>query len=129
MLEGSPRVSAQAYPGISGSVRQNSYSPSGAGDTIYWWGVKTRVTGLVVAKGETKITADAYVCACDVPGIQRMLPTQAWRKWPEFDNYKLDAVPVATVQLRFDGWVTELQNATERQQLNHAAGIDNLLYS
>jgi len=58
-----------------------------------------------------------------------MLP-QAWRKWPEFDNiYKLDAVPVATVQLRFDGWVTELQNATERQQLNHAAGIDNLLYS
>jgi zeta-carotene desaturase len=94
-------------------------------------GVKTRVTGLVVAKGETEeiITADAYVCACDVPGIQRMLP-QAWRKWPEFDNiYKLDAVPVATVQLRFDGWVTELQNATERQQLNHAAGIDNLLYT
>jgi len=38
--------------------------------------------------------------------------------------YKLDAVPVL---LRFDGWVTELQNATERQQLNHAAGIDNLL--
>jgi len=38
-------------------------------------------------------------------------------------------VPVATVQLRFDGWVTELQNATERQQLNHAAGIDNLLYT
>lgn len=94
-------------------------------------GEQTRVTGLVVAKGETEetITADAYVCACDVPGIQRMLP-QAWRKWSEFDNiYKLDTVPVATVQLRFDGWVTELQNAQERQQLDHAAGIDNLLYS
>jgi zeta-carotene desaturase len=94
-------------------------------------GVETRVTGLIVAKGETKetITADAYVCACDVPGIQRLLP-QAWRKWPEFDNiYKLEAVPVATVQLRFDGWVTELQNATKRHNLERAAGIDNLLYT
>lgn len=93
--------------------------------------VGTRVSGLRVAQGETEetITADAYVCACDLPGIQRVLP-QAWRKWSEFDNiYKLDAVPVATVQLRFDGWVTELQNATERQQLAHAAGIDNLLYT
>jgi zeta-carotene desaturase len=93
--------------------------------------VGTRVTGLVIAKGETEetITADAYVCACDVPGIQRLLP-QAWRQWSEFDNiYKLDTVPVATVQLRFDGWVTELQDATVRKQLAHAAGIDNLLYS
>lgn len=94
-------------------------------------GQETRVTGLVIAKGETEetITADAYVCACDVPGIQRVLP-QAWRQWSEFDNiYKLDAVPVATVQLRFDGWVTELQDGEERKQLNHAAGIDNLLYT
>lgn len=89
------------------------------------------VTGLNVAKGETQeiIEADAYLCACDVPGIQRVLP-QEWRKWPEFDNiYKLDAVPVATVQMRFDGWVTELQNEGERLQLAHAAGIDNLLYT
>jgi zeta-carotene desaturase len=94
-------------------------------------GEQTRVTGLVVAQGETEetITADAYVCACDIPGIQRVLP-QAWRQWSEFDNiYKLDAVPVATVQLRFDGWVTELHNAQERQQLDHPAGIDNLLYT
>ncbi|WP_317134609.1 FAD-dependent oxidoreductase [Leptolyngbya sp. 7M] len=34
-----------------------------------------------------------------------------------------------TVQLRFDGWVTEMQDAAARQQLDHAAGIDNLLYS
>ncbi|MBD2561664.1 MULTISPECIES: 9,9'-di-cis-zeta-carotene desaturase [Nostoc] len=92
---------------------------------------QTRVTGIVVAQGDTveTITADAYVFACDVPGIQRILP-QEWRKWSEFDNiYKLDAVPVATVQLRFDGWVTELNDGEQRKQLNHAAGIDNLLYT
>ena len=28
-----------------------------------------------------------------------------------FDNiYKLDGVPVVTVQLRYNGWVTELQD-------------------
>ncbi|MEG4504815.1 9,9'-di-cis-zeta-carotene desaturase [Microcoleus sp. F6_B4] len=94
-------------------------------------GEKTSVTGLLVANGETeeKITADAYVFACDVPGIQKILPP-AWRKWSEFDNiYKLDAVPVATVQLRFDGWVTELEDEAKRKQLSHAVGIDNLLYS
>ncbi|MEG4091550.1 9,9'-di-cis-zeta-carotene desaturase [Microcoleus sp. Pol12B4] len=94
-------------------------------------GEETRVTGLLVANGETEenITADAYVFACDVPGIQKILPP-AWRKWSEFDNiYKLDAVPVATVQLRFDGWVTELEDQAQRKQLSHAVGIDNLLYS
>lgn len=94
-------------------------------------GNETRVTGLNIAAGETEetITADVYVCACDLPGTQRVLP-QAWRQWSEFDNiYKLETVPVATVQLRFDGWVTELQDATESQQLAHAAGIDNLLYT
>ncbi|MGF1589590.1 MAG: 9,9'-di-cis-zeta-carotene desaturase [Pleurocapsa sp.] len=91
----------------------------------------TKVTGIVVANGETEtvIRADAYVCACDVPGIKKVIPQQ-WRKWSEFDNiYKLDAVPVATVQLRFDGWVTELNDANSRQQLEQAAGIDNLLYT
>lgn len=92
---------------------------------------KYKVTGIVVANGETKetITADAYVCACDVPGIQRLIPPD-WRKYSEFDNiFKLDAVPVATVQLRFDGWVTELQNPEQRKQLEKAVGIDNLLYT
>lgn len=94
-------------------------------------GDETKVTGLVVADGETEetITADAYVCACDVPGIKKIIPEQ-WRKWSEFDNiYKLDAVPVATVQLRFDGWVTELQDKEKREQLERAEGIDNLLYT
>jgi zeta-carotene desaturase len=94
-------------------------------------GNTTKVTGIVVSNGETTetIRADAYVCACDVPGIKKVIP-QAWRKWSEFDNiYKLDAVPVATVQLRFDGWVTELNDAQNRQQLQQAVGIDNLLYT
>ena len=94
-------------------------------------GEDTQVTGLVIANGEMEetITADAYVCACDVPGIQRILP-QEWRRWSEFDNiYQLEAVPVATVQLRFDGWVTEMQDPQKRQQLEEAAGIDNLLYT
>jgi zeta-carotene desaturase len=94
-------------------------------------GERIRVTGLVTANGdgEETITSDAYLAACDVPGIQRLLP-QEWRSFKEFDHiYHLEAVPVATVQLRFDGWVTELNDSQQRNQLNHAAGIDNLLYS
>lgn len=89
------------------------------------------VTGLSIANGDQveQITADTYVCACDVPGIQRLLP-QEWRQIPLFDNiYHLEAVPVATVQLRFDGWVTELQDAKKRKQLGQAFGLDNLLYT
>ncbi len=100
-------------------------------EILFTDGSDTKVTGIVVANGESEetITADAYVCACDVPGVQRILPA-AWRKWSEFDNiYKLDTVPVATVQLRFDGWVTELHDAEKRQQVEKAAGIDNLLYT
>ncbi|HEY9824045.1 MAG TPA: 9,9'-di-cis-zeta-carotene desaturase, partial [Stenomitos sp.] len=94
-------------------------------------GEQTRVTGLRIARDETEetVVADAYVAACDVPGIQRLLPPE-WRQWSAFDNiYKLKAVPVATVQLRFNGWVTELQDAEARSQLDHAVGLDNLLYS
>lgn len=94
-------------------------------------GANTQVTGLEIAteEGEEIITADAYLAACDVPGVQRLLP-EAWRSWPEFDKiYKLEAVPVATVQLRFDGWVTELQDDAARKQLQKAVGLDNLLYT
>jgi zeta-carotene desaturase len=94
-------------------------------------GDKIQITGFDIANGDTveTITADAYVCACDVPGIHRIVPAD-WRKMTFFDNiFKLEAVPVATVQLRFDGWVTEMNDGAERKQLDHAAGIDNLLYS
>lgn len=92
---------------------------------------ETHITGLRVAKedGDEIITADAYVCACDVPGIKRLIP-EDWRHWSEFDNiYKLDAVPVATVQLRFDGWVTEMNDPQARKQVEKATGLDNLLYT
>ncbi|MBW4526112.1 MAG: 9,9'-di-cis-zeta-carotene desaturase [Phormidium tanganyikae FI6-MK23] len=94
-------------------------------------GQNTKVTGLAVANGETEetITADAYLAACDIPGIQRLLP-QEWRSIKEFDNiYKLEAVPVATVQMRFDGWVTEMNDPEARKQVERSAGMDNLLYS
>ncbi|MDY7012689.1 MAG: 9,9'-di-cis-zeta-carotene desaturase [Cyanobacteriota bacterium] len=100
-------------------------------EILYSEGEPTRTTGIVVARGEAEetITADAYVFACDVPGIQRILPPE-WRKWAQFDKiYQLDAVPVATVQLRFDGWVTELNDPQKRKQLERAEGIDNLLYT
>ncbi len=72
----------------------------------------TRVTGLRVGPmgRQQLITADAYVAALDVPGIKSLLPT-AWRaSYPQFDAiYKLVGVPVITVQLRYDGWVTEMK--------------------
>ena len=83
--------------------------------------------------GDIEVKADAYLAACDVPGIQRMIP-EAWRRWPLFDNlYKLEAVPVATVQLRYDGWVTELGEGAlgeaARRDVERPAGLDNLLYT
>ncbi len=94
-------------------------------------GTEIKVTGILVANGEGEetVTADVYLAACDVPGIQRLLPPE-WRSIKEFDNiYKLEAVPVATVQLRFDGWVTELNDPEARKQLKQPVGLDNLLYS
>lgn len=39
-----------------------------------------------------------------------MIP-QEWRRHKEFDNiHKLDGVAVITVQLRYNGWITEMQN-------------------
>jgi zeta-carotene desaturase len=96
---------------------------------------ETRVTGLTLGTpdGEIQVQADAYLAACDVPGIQRMIP-EAWRRWPLFEAlYKLEAVPVATVQLRYDGWVTELGDSPQaeaaRVDLSRPAGLDNLLYT
>merc|ERR1711965_647294 len=59
-----------------------------------------------------------------------------FRKYPMFDNiYQLDTVPIATVMLRFDGWVTEMQDEARMKDIagdqsdGRGAGIDNLLYS
>jgi len=75
------------------------------------------------------VKADVYVAACDVPGIKRLLPSQ-WRECDFFDAiYKLVGVPVITVQLRYNGWVTELQDLERSRQLRKAIGLDNLLYT
>ncbi len=88
-----------------------------------------QVTGLKMANDEV-ITADIYVCAAAVDGVKRLIPS-AWRQWPEFDNiFQLESVPVVTVQLRFDGWVTELNGSIKQAaQQPKAIGIDNLLYT
>ena len=60
------------------------------------------VTGLVLGNSSRtwEVKADAYVAALDVPGAQRLIPAP-WRRLPIFANiYKLDGVPVCTVQLR-----------------------------
>ena len=96
-------------------------------------GKPTRVSGLKIGKEVREF--DATVAACDVPGIKRLLP-ENFRKYKQFDNiYKLDCVPIATVQLRFDGWVTEMQDLDRMvdtsgdQSDGKGGGIDNLLYS
>ncbi|GLC33044.1 hypothetical protein PLESTB_000377000 [Pleodorina starrii] len=92
----------------------------------------TRVTGLKIGSAgrEQVITADTYVAALDVPGIKKLLPSEWRAAHPQFDAiYKLVGVPVITVQLRYDGWVTEMKDASRVRDLRSPAGLDNLLYS
>ena len=93
------------------------------------------VTGLKLGTpdGEIVVEADNYLAACDVPGIQKLIPA-AWRRWPLFERiYRLEAVPVATVQLRYNGWVTELGESSsaeaKRKNLAVPSGLNNLLYT
>jgi len=47
----------------------------------------------------------------DAAGAKRLIP-EAWRRHKEFDNiHKLDGVAVITVQLRYNGWITEMQDS------------------
>ncbi|KAJ6397707.1 hypothetical protein OIU77_018672 [Salix suchowensis] len=120
MLKGSPDV----Y--LSGPIRkyiedkggrQILYDRSPDGEIL--------VTGLATSKATDKkvVKADAYVV-----GMQ-LLPSQ-WRESKFFDNiYELVGVPVVTVQLRYNGWVTELQDLERSRQLRQASGLDNLLYT
>ncbi len=92
---------------------------------------KPFVTGLTLQTptGEKKIQAEKYIAACDVAGMKRIIP-RSWRRFEEFDSiFKLDAVPVATVQLRYDGWVTETNDNQAQKDLNKPSGLDNLLYT
>ncbi len=89
------------------------------------------VTGLTLQTptGEKNIQADQYIAACDVAGMKRIIP-RSWRRFEEFDSiFKLDAVPVSTVQLRYDGWVTEINDNQAKKDLKKPSGLDNLLYT
>ncbi len=90
-----------------------------------------KVTGLLLntPDGEKTITADKYLAACDVPGIQKIIPEE-WKSYAQFkDIDNLKTVPVATVQLRYNGWVTEMKNSSLINNLNNPSGLDNLLYT
>jgi len=119
-------------------------------------GLPTRVTGLKIGKNrgyseagndypaserdvpddvEGERTFDTVIGAVDLPGVKKLLP-ESFRKHEMFDNiYSLDNVPIATVQVRFNGWVTEMNddakmmNISGDQSDGRGAGIDNLLYS
>ena len=91
--------------------------------------------GIKVGQKDEVLEYDAVVMALDVPGIKNVLP-ESFRKYPMFDNiYKLDTVPIATVQVRFDGWVTEMNDEVRMKDISgdqsngRGGGIDNLLYS
>lgn len=134
MLKGSPDV----Y--LSGPIRK--YIEEKGGRFHLRWGCRkilydqfpngeAYVTGLAMSKATNKKTvrADAYVAACDVPGIKRLLPAE-WKDLEFFNNiYELVGVPVVTVQLRYNGWVTELRDLQQSRQLKQATGLDNLLYT
>lgn len=54
-------------------------------------------------------------------GAKRLVPA-AWRKWPLFDNiFRLSGVPVITVQLRYDGWITEMQDPDKMRNLSQVS--------
>lgn len=95
----------------------------------------TRIKGIKVGGNSEYREFDTVVAALDVPGIKKALP-ESFRKYDQFDKiYNLDCVPIATVQVRFDGWVTEMNddermmNVEGDQSDGKGAGIDNLLYS
>ncbi|CAI5940937.1 unnamed protein product [Closterium sp. NIES-64] len=101
------------------------YSTAADGSTVVT-GLHMKQTG---GKGHI-VTADAYVAALDVPGAKRLVPKEWRERWGQFrDIYELVGVPVITVQLRYDGWVTEMNDIELSRQLALAAGLDNLLYS
>jgi len=119
-------------------------------------GVPTRVTGIRLKKsradpsesvaqddeageqdesGDEVRQFDVVIAALDVPGIKKVMPA-SFRKVPMFDKiYNLETVPIATVMVRFDGWVTEMQDIARMRDVSgdqsdgRGAGIDNLLYS
>jgi zeta-carotene desaturase len=98
-------------------------------------GLPTRVRGIKIGAKAVYHEFDTVICALDVPGIKKVLP-KSFRQYDMFDKiYELETVPIATVQVRFDGWVTELNDEARMMDISgdqsdgRGGGIDNLLYS
>jgi zeta-carotene desaturase len=98
-------------------------------------GLPTRIRGIKVGGRDEFREFDVVIAATDVPGIKKLLP-ETFRKYEFFDKiYNLDTVPIATVQVRFDGWVTELNDDSRMMDVSgdqsdgRGGGIDNLIYS
>jgi zeta-carotene desaturase len=82
-------------------------------------GKPCKVTGLQV-QSELK-EFDAVVAAVDLPGAKKLIP-EPFRVYPEFDRiYELDAVPIATVQLRFDGLLSASFTPSSRARRRRVA--------
>lgn len=140
MLEGSPQTGLHdpilKYLDDRGVTIKTS---TGCREIVYDTdenGKPTRVTGIKVGPKEELKEYDAVVMALDVPGIKKVLPQSFRDNFPMFDNiYNLDTVPIATVQVRFDGWVTEMEDDARMMDISgdqsdgKGGGIDNLLYS
>jgi len=98
-------------------------------------GLPTRVRGIKVGSKAEYREYDTVIAALDVPGIKKVLP-ESFRQYDQFDNiYNLQCVPIATIMVRFDGWVTELNDEARMMDISgdqsdgRGGGIDNLLYS
>ena len=139
MLEGSPQTGLHdpilKYLGDRGVKIHTSMGCRDIVHDLDANGMPVRVRGIKVGQREELHEYDAVVMALDVPGIKNVLP-ESFRKYPMFDNiYKLDTVPIATVQVRFDGWVTEMNDEARMMDVSgdqsngRGGGIDNLLYS
>jgi len=139
MLEGSPQDYLHdpilAYLSERGvSVSLSSRATELLYDKDPATGLPSRVRGFTSSDGQ-KHEFDVVVAALDVPGIKKLLPEE-FRQVDMFDKvYELKAVPVTTVQLRFNGWVTEMQDPEAMRDVSgdksdgRAPGLDNLLYS
>ncbi|KAL8543963.1 hypothetical protein ACS0TY_004492 [Phlomoides rotata] len=79
---------------------------------------------VIVGQGEMKL------CLLLNATKKKIIKADAYRESQFFDNiYQLVGVPVVTVQLQYNGWVTELMDLERARQLRQAAGLDNLLYT
>ena len=64
----------------------------------YSEGETPEITGLQLGtpEGDIRVEADAYLAACDVPGIQKLLP-EDWNRYPQFKAiHQLEAVPAVS---------------------------------